>query len=103
MQLRACSRLVRTETGSPKELYTRNKHLGIFTWPQVLRVAGGTLDKSIMALHFEDTESFRKPIHWNAFRPLLVEAGLSSVETRLMKPTKIPGGVFLKLYERANR
>ncbi len=100
MRLRACSRLVSADSGPPSELYRRNKHLGIYSWPQVFEAAHRDLEHRLMALRFDDTEVFTRPVHWDVFQPLLQDAG---IRTFLRRPTPVPSSVFLKLYKMGTR
>jgi hypothetical protein len=100
MKLRACSRLVGAESGTPKELFKRHRHLGVYGWQQVYDTAHQNLDRSITALCFDDTELMKNPIHWNRFQPVLKRAG---IQTFLRRPTPVPPSVFLELYELGTR
>jgi len=61
MSIRACSYLAETTTGTPKEIFARFRHLGVYAWKHVLATAG-TLDKKVMALRFTRTERFVREV-----------------------------------------
>jgi hypothetical protein len=63
MQIKACSYLDDVEIGKPKQLFSKYKKLGIYTWNDVYNdVAKGDLNKEIMAFKFSKTEVFPYPI-----------------------------------------
>lgn len=63
MQIKASSYLDDVEIGKPKQLFSKYKKLGIYKWNDVFKdVAGGDLNKDIMAFKFSKTEVFSRPI-----------------------------------------
>ena len=63
MRIKACSYLDGVEIGKPKQLFSKYKKLGIYTWKDVYNeVAHGNLNKDIMAFKFSKTEVFSQPV-----------------------------------------
>lgn len=62
MSIKACSHLEERIIGTPKELYTRFRHLGVYAWKHVLETADGNLDHPVMAFRFSRTERFTRPV-----------------------------------------
>ncbi len=63
MQIKASSYLDEVEIGKPKQLFSKYKKLGIYKWNDVFKdVAGGDLNKDIMAFKFSKTEVFPRPV-----------------------------------------
>ena len=62
MSIKACSHLEEQVIGSPKEVFARFRHLGVFDWKHVLETADGKLDHPLMAFRFSRTERFVRPV-----------------------------------------
>ena len=63
MQIKACSYLDDVEIGKPKQFFSKYKKLGVYKWNDVFKdVAGGDLNKDIMAFKFSKTEVFSRPV-----------------------------------------
>ncbi|MDJ0600921.1 MAG: GNAT family N-acetyltransferase [Crocosphaera sp.] len=60
--IRACSRLDEVIIDTPKELYRKYRHLGIYELSNLIQVANNDEYKEIMAIKFSDTESFKHPV-----------------------------------------
>lgn len=99
-QIRACSRMVDVRLGEPKELYRLYRRLGVWNWKDVKGCADGKLDRTIMALRFDDTLRFKSPVAWHIFQPILREAGCPST---LVSPHRVPPGVFERIYKLGNK
>jgi hypothetical protein len=61
MSVKACSHLVETAIGTPKELFAKYRHLGVYAWKHVVETAGSK-DKKLMAFRFVRTERFAKEV-----------------------------------------
>lgn len=96
--LRACSRLDQVEVGTPKHLYRKYRHLGIYEWQHVYKTAKEDIGRNIMALSFSDTELLVKPIKWRRLTELLKIRGIHS---QIQQPQPIPKDLFLKIYSEA--
>ncbi|MGK7955307.1 MAG: GNAT family N-acetyltransferase [Crocosphaera sp.] len=57
--IRACSRLDEVIIDTPKELYRKYRHLGIYELSNILQVAKNDEHKEIMAIKFSNTELFK--------------------------------------------
>lgn len=62
MCIKACSHLEERFIKTPKELYAQFRHLGVYTWKNVLATAKGELDHPLMAFKFSRTERFARPV-----------------------------------------
>jgi predicted nucleic acid-binding protein len=100
MQIRACSRLLQVKIGTPKELYKEFRRLGIYEWKDVYKTARHDVRRNIMALHFDDTELFTKPIALKELRSVMAS---ENHPLQLQSPFKITNELFFKLYRNAVR
>lgn len=94
MRIRACSQLEDVVTGSPKDLFRRFRRFGVYEWRHVLETAG-SLEGSLMALQFSDTELFVNPITWDDTQAILRRSGIRST---FQSPTEITEDAFIELY-----
>jgi hypothetical protein len=62
MTIKACSHLDEVVRGTPKQLFAKFRHLGVFAWRDVLAAAGGKLDNNLIAFRFKRTERFVREI-----------------------------------------
>lgn len=62
MEIKACSYLDEILTGSPKELYSALRRLGVYQWKDVLGAAHGDISRTLLAFRFSRTERFPCPI-----------------------------------------
>lgn len=97
--IRACSRLVESSCGPPKELYRRFRRLGIYAWSQVVETAGGDLDEVINALRFTDTELFGSPIPFVEANNILEQFGRP--RNQFQGPVQITSDLFMFMYKAA--
>ena len=78
MYIKACSYLDDVEFGTPKQLFSKYKKLGIYKWKDVYNdVAGGDLEKEIMAFRFSKTEIFPCPIPLSELQKMWKNEGKS--------------------------
>ena len=91
MCIKACSFLEERFIGTPKELYARFKHLGVYGWKHVLETVNGKLDHSLMTFKFSRTERFVQPIELAT----LLKLGVPQPQN----PRKIRGDQFATLYK----
>jgi hypothetical protein len=62
MSIKACSQLEECFTETPKRLYSRFRHLGVYAWKHVFETVQGNPDCPLMAFRFSKTERFQRPI-----------------------------------------
>jgi len=62
MSIKACSHLEERIVATPKEVYARFRHLGVYTWKHVLEAVEGNLNHPLMAFRFSRTERFAEPV-----------------------------------------
>jgi GNAT superfamily N-acetyltransferase/predicted nucleic acid-binding protein len=94
-KVRACSQLDEVITDTPKNLYRRFRRLGIYEWKNVIDLAGGDLNRKILALRFSNTELFTSPIPFETFRDTLLRHGCRSP---LISFFRVSSQVFSELY-----
>lgn len=58
MTIKACSHLEEVVSGTPKQLFAKFRHLGVFSWKHVLAAAHGKLENNLIAFRFKRTERF---------------------------------------------
>jgi predicted nucleic acid-binding protein len=62
MTVKACSHLEEVVSGTPKQLFPRFRHLGVFGWKHVLAAAGDKLENNLIAFRFRRTERFIREV-----------------------------------------
>jgi len=62
MSVKACSHLEERFIETPKQLFSRFRHLGVYTWKHVLETVHGNPDHPLMAFRFSKTERFQRPV-----------------------------------------
>lgn len=62
MTIKACSHMQEVVSGTSKQLFGKFRHLGVFSWKNVLAAAGGKLENSLIAFRFKRTERFLREI-----------------------------------------
>jgi hypothetical protein len=67
-QVKATSRLREVVRGTPKELFSRFRRLGIYQWKDILVTAKGDPQAQLTALRFSHTENFLQPMDCNFLR-----------------------------------
>jgi len=97
MCIKACSYLDEVEIGTPKELFSKYKKLGVYKWKDVYNeVAKGDANKPIMAFKFSKTEILSRPI------PLAQLKSLWKIEGKnfnnAQSPVLISKERFLEIY-----
>jgi len=94
-EVRACSRLVAVDVGTPKILYRRYKHLGVYSWKNLKEV---TSEGEVMALRFDDTELLPKSLDLKSLRELFLRHNRPLF---LQSPTELPINIFEEIYRGA--
>lgn len=97
MSIRACSYLDEVIVGKPKELFSRFKRLGIYSWEDVYRVAKWDTSRDIMAFRFSNTELFDNPIHRDELQEIWTKEKARNFN--IQGPIRISNDVFLRLYK----
>ncbi len=67
-EIRACSRLISSETDTAKRLFKKYKRLGIYEWSNLMEITKCDPDGEVMAMRFYQTEYFKKPIELKDFQ-----------------------------------
>jgi GNAT superfamily N-acetyltransferase len=89
MSIKACSHLAETMIGTPKELFARFRHLGVYAWKHVLETAGAK-DKKLMAFRFTRTERFIKEVPFSECQRLSIPQPVN--------PRRISDAQFAAIY-----
>lgn len=90
--IRACSRLDEIAIDKPPSLHRKFKRLGVYDYPDLLRIAKGDSGKDIMAIKFSNTEVFKTPIVLSEVEKLIERKIL------LRAPYKINANSFESIY-----
>jgi hypothetical protein len=97
MHIKACSYLEEIEIGKPKQLFSKYKKLGVYTWKDVYNeVADSDLNKDIMAFKFSKTEVFGHPIPLAQLQTMWKVDGKNF--NNAMSPLTITKKRFLEIY-----
>jgi hypothetical protein len=91
MTVKACAHLEEVVSGTPKQLFPRFRHLGVFSWKHVLAAAGGKLENHLMAFRFKRTERFIREIPMSK----LEELGIPQP----VNPRRITDAQFATIYQ----
>mgnify|MGYP002737531852 CR=1 FL=1 len=67
-QVKATSRLREVVKGTPKELFSRFRRLGVYRWKDLIATAKGNPQAQLTALRFSHTENFSHPLDSNLLR-----------------------------------
>ncbi len=97
--LRAASYLDEVACGTPGELYSRYKHLGVYRWENLRDMTGGSPETLIMALTFSGSELLTNPLPWSDLQASLVRH--RGKENQLQGPLRISSELFFALYSKA--
>jgi predicted nucleic acid-binding protein len=92
--IRAISILEEVDVGTPKELYSRNRRLGVYQWKDIIKAAKNDLQKELMALRFSNTFMVEKPLQWKTLESTLHKFG---IRTTLQSPLRIGENVFAEI------
>ncbi len=90
-EIRACSRLVSSETDTAKNLFKKYKRLGIYEWENLMEITKNKPDGEIMALRFYQTEYFKTPISLEEFSGF-------GINGQPFGPKHVTNAHFLKIY-----
>ncbi|MEZ5942912.1 MAG: GNAT family N-acetyltransferase [Planctomycetaceae bacterium] len=93
--IRACSQLTGVEIGRPKSLFRKFRRFGVYEWRDILQTAKSE-DGQLMALEFNNTELFRKPLNWNLVQEVLEQHG--KFNYTFPSPVEIDDALFFDLY-----
>lgn len=91
--IRACSKLDEVIIDTPKQLYQKYRHLGIYELSNILEVAKNDEQKEIMAIKFSDTELFKHPVSLKDAQRILEN------KTTFISPTYINNEKFAIIYK----
>jgi hypothetical protein len=91
MAVKACSHLEEVVCGTPKQLFPKFHHLGVFGWNHVLAAAGGKLENDLIAFRFKRTERFIREIPMSK----LGELGIPQP----VNPRRITDAQFATVYQ----
>jgi GNAT superfamily N-acetyltransferase len=89
----ACSQLESIHVGTPEDLHSRFRHLGVWTEPQLRDVAR---DGQVQALRFTNTEVLQ---HITLRRLRTVAASIEQTFTAPQGPLRITPGLFAAIYQ----
>ena len=95
--IKACSYLDEVLIDTPKNLYSRFRRLGVFTWDDVYNIAKHNIDQEIMAFRFSKTELFDDPISLSDLRQIWLED--TGVQFNPITSRKISSELFFRLYK----
>ena len=91
MCVKACSHLEERFIETPKQLYSRFRHLGVYAWKHVLETVGGNLQNPLMAFRFSKTERFQRPVTLAELKQMEIP--------QPQNPRRINGEQFAAIYK----
>jgi ribosomal protein S18 acetylase RimI-like enzyme/predicted nucleic acid-binding protein len=95
-QIRACSILDEVHIESASGVFKRFNRLGVYTWKDVLKTAGGDPNRDVMAIRFSYTEAFPNPILLDQYKSVLrAQEGKAPM---LQSPSELAPETFEALY-----
>jgi predicted transcriptional regulator len=90
-EIRACSRLISSETNTAKNLYRKYQRLGIYEWKNLMEITNNDPYGKVMALRFYQTEYFKKPITLEQFSTY-------GINGQPFSPKNVTNEQFVKIY-----
>jgi hypothetical protein len=90
-QVKATSRLREVVKGTPKELFSRFRRLGVYQWKDLLAAANGNEQAQLTALRFSHTECFPLPLGADMLKNFNVRAPYPG-------PRPLPFATFQQIY-----
>lgn len=90
-EIRACSRLISSETDTAKSLFKKYQRLGIYEWKNLMEITKNDPNGKIMALRFYQTEYFKNPISLDDFSRY-------GINGQPFGPKHVTNEQFLKIY-----
>jgi hypothetical protein len=90
--LKATSRLREVVKGTPKELISRFRRLGVYRWKDLIAAAKGNPNARLTALRFSHTETFPHPLDSDLLRTFHVPPPYPG-------PRPIPFSTFQEIYQ----
>jgi predicted nucleic acid-binding protein len=96
----ATSYLDEVMTGKPKDLYSTNKHFGIYEWKDIFALSDNNINKDIRALRFSRTEVFDKTVSYKAINQIFETYG-KKIST-FNSPVQISIDIFNQIYKLRN-
>jgi predicted nucleic acid-binding protein/ribosomal protein S18 acetylase RimI-like enzyme len=96
--IKACSYLADHSIGTPKELFSRFKRLGVFRYSDLLRIAENNQKKEISAIQFSYTEMFTNPITYEEIQRII--AAEMGKRFHIQSPIEIPAKLFYEFYKK---
>lgn len=100
--LTACSTLIESLSGAPKELFRRYQRLGVFNFQDVRTVAERCRTKHAMALRFGPTQALPRPMKGRDLRELLRNSGETRGSPPLSAPLQISQAAFNDIMRRTH-
>jgi len=94
--IRACSHLDEIVIGTPKDLFKRFRHLGIYQWEDLIKLVAGDIDRQITAYRFSDTQLFSNPISYARWSELTNQ--FKGKNPPIQSPAIMPKEVFNVVY-----
>lgn len=91
MTVKASSHLEEVVSGTPKQLFPKFRHLGVFAWKHVLAAAGGKLENNLIAFRFRRTERFVREVPMSELDKLGIPQPVN--------PRRISDAQFASLYQ----
>ena len=96
----ATSYLDEVVTGKPKELYSSNKHFGIYEWNDIYALCDKNINKDIRALRFSRTEVFMNPVKYKNIQQILNMNGRKN--NSFASPVEVSIEIFNQIYKLRN-
>lgn len=84
--------------GTPKVLFQRYKHYGIYQWEHIYKLCKFNIDNNIKALRFSHTEVFATPIGYKNVQQILISNGRKN--NTFQSPLCISTAIFFEIYRR---
>lgn len=93
----ATSYLDEVITDKPKDLYSSNKHFGIYEWNDIYTLCDKDINKDIRALRFSRTEVFNNPVQYKYIQQILKINGRKN--NSFASPVEISVDIFNQIYK----
>ena len=95
-RVRAVSYLDRVESGSARDLFARNRRLGVYGWDDLMRLARRDPDRRLIAIHFSGTELLKNAVPLSRLKRVV--CGCGHPWNNLQSPLKVCPACFERIY-----
>jgi len=95
--VRASARLDEIVMGTAQDLFMQYRHLGIYEWENVLRLAKNDPEGQLMAIRFSDPELFVRPVTYSELEKICLK--VNGKKPPIYSASRVDPDVFAQVYK----